>query len=106
MLVSWVVEEDFFSESSRVEVEVNFGSSDSFVSEHLLNCAEVSAAFEEVGCERMPEGVRGDSLFNSGSVGEPTYEDENHLSRESCATSAEKQEVFFSMFNGDIATLG
>ena len=58
MLVSWVVEEDFFSESSRVEVEVNFGSSDSFVSEHLLNCAEVCAAFEEVSGERMAESVR------------------------------------------------
>ena len=42
------------------DVRVQLGRRKVRVSEHLLNAAEVRAAFEEVGRERVPEQVRVD----------------------------------------------
>ena len=45
---SRVVGEDFVAEDGAVEVEVDFGGLDAFVAEHLLDGAQIGAAFEQV----------------------------------------------------------
>ena len=45
---SRVVGEDFVAEDGAVEVEVDFGGLDAFVTEHLLDGAQIGAAFEQV----------------------------------------------------------
>ena len=41
-----------------VDMGVALRSTEARVAEHLLDPAQVGAAFEEMGCERMSQGVR------------------------------------------------
>lgn len=49
--IAGVVGEDFVVEAGAVDVEVDFGGSNAFVSEHLLDGSERSSTFEKVGGE-------------------------------------------------------
>ena len=44
--IAGVVGEDFLAQAGGVDVEVDFGGGYGFMAEHLLDCAEVGAAFE------------------------------------------------------------
>lgn len=46
-----VAAEDFVAQARVVEVEVDFGGGDAFVAQHLLDGAQVGAAFEQGGGE-------------------------------------------------------
>ena len=37
-----------------------------FMPEHFLYGAQIGAAFNQVGCKRMPEGMRANRFLNSG----------------------------------------
>ena len=58
---------------------VYFGCQDAFVSEHLLHLADRGAAFEQMGGERVAEGVRADTFVDSGaSCGLLEYREDHH----------------------------
>jgi hypothetical protein len=45
------------SEELPIQMSIDFGCSDALVSQHFLHGTQVGAAFNEVGCKRMPEAV-------------------------------------------------
>ena len=51
------------------DVGVNLGSADIRMAEERLDRAEVGTVHEEVGRERMAEGMRSDVLSNAGEAG-------------------------------------
>src|SRR6478752_5120798 len=51
-----------------IDVCIDLGRRDVRVAEHLLDGAEVGAAFEEMGGEGVAEGVRGNRLRDAGAV--------------------------------------
>ena len=63
---------DFF-ELGVCYVGVYLGCGDGFVAEHGLDRTDVGAGAEEVGCEGVAEGVRRDSLCDSGGFGGVFY---------------------------------
>lgn len=54
--------DDFASQHIAVDVCVDFGCSNRFVSQHALDGTQVGSAFQQVGCKGMAEGVRADVL--------------------------------------------
>ncbi len=58
-----------FPEAFLIDVGVDLGGGDVGVAEEFLDDAEVGAAFEEVGGERVPQQVRVDVLLDAGEGG-------------------------------------
>ena len=54
-----------------VEVRIDFGGEDAFVSEHLLYLPDTGAPFEQVRGERVPERMRADVFVDAGALGGP-----------------------------------
>lgn len=73
---------DFLSEGVRVDVRVNLGSTDIFVTEHRLNGAQVGSAFQKGRSKRVTERVRGDGFRDSGLQGLAFDHNQNHCSSE------------------------
>ena len=65
-LVAGVVLEDFVAEAGAVDVDVDFGGSDAFVAQHLLDGTQVGSAFEQVGGKTVAQSVRADDLADAG----------------------------------------
>lgn len=55
----------FFSEELAVDVCVDFGGGNLLVSQHFLDGEQIGASFQQMGGERMAEGVRAYILFDS-----------------------------------------
>src|SRR5271166_5226235 len=49
-----------FAQVALGEMRVNLRGGDVAVTEHLLHRAQIGAAFEQMRCETMPQGVRAD----------------------------------------------
>ena len=58
--------EDSLTQVLYVKVGVNLGGSKVFVSEQLLNDAQVGSVLEQVGSKRVPQGVRRDGFCDAG----------------------------------------
>ena len=43
-----------------VKMRINLGGCNRFVSEHVLDCPQIGPAFDEMGCEGVPECMRTD----------------------------------------------
>ena len=54
--------EDVGAEGGGVEVDVDLSGGDGFVAEHLLDGTEIGSTLEQMGGERVAEGVGRDSL--------------------------------------------
>ena len=65
-----MVGKDLFAEVRIVEMEIYLRGGDALVSEHLLYGSQIGSAFEQMCCERMPQGMRRDSLTDAGLLGE------------------------------------
>ena len=62
-----MVRQDGGLPGGRVDVGVDLGGEDGLVAEHFLDDPQVRPAFDEVGGERVAEGVRGDLLVDARS---------------------------------------
>lgn len=60
---------------------VDFSGANAGVTEHLLYGQQIGAAFQKMGSEAMPEGVRTDGLGDTISFCQVFDNQENHLSR-------------------------
>ena len=76
LFISWVERQNFFTQASAVDVDVDFGGGDTFVSEHLLNGAQVGTPFEQVGGKRVAQGVW---AYLFANVGQDWYEIMRHI---------------------------
>lgn len=88
-----MVGEDVVAEGGAVEVDVDLGGGDAFVAEHLLDGAEVCSAFEQVGGERVAQGMGRDCLADSGRGCEVFDYLENAVAGEASATAVEEEDV-------------
>ena len=76
-----------------VEVGVDFGREDALVSEHLLHLPDRSPSFEQMGCERVAEGVGADAFFDSG-IPRSLFEDgEDHDAREAAPAVVQEESI-------------
>ena len=74
------------------DMRVKLGRGEVGVAEHLLNAAQVGAAFEEVGRERVPEQVRVDALgVEAGFLGKPAQDQEDARAGEAAALGVEEE---------------
>src|SRR5438552_19130166 len=74
------------------DMRVKLGRGEVGVAEHLLNAAQVGAAFEEVGRKRVPEQVRVDAArLEAGFLREPAQDEEDAGAREPAALRVEKE---------------
>src|SRR5881394_3687078 len=74
------------------DMRVELGRGEVGVAEHFLDAAQVGAAFEEVGCERVPEQVRVDALgVEAGFLGKPAQDEEDAGAREATALRVEEE---------------
>ena len=55
-----------FAEVFPIQMGVDLGGRNAFVTEHLLDGTKVGAAFDQVGGEGMPESMRRDPLRDPG----------------------------------------
>ena len=60
---------DRVTQMFAVEMGVYFGRQNIFVPQHLLHLADRGAAFEQVGGERVAEGVGTDALGDPSPAG-------------------------------------
>ena len=82
--VARVVEEDFFAQASAVNVDVDFGGGNAFVTEHLLYGTKVGSAFKQVCRKGVSQCVWADFAFDSGEVGKLFYDFENRNATDVC----------------------
>lgn len=59
------VGDDLF-EVVSIDMRVDFGGGDAFVSQHFLNCPKVGSSFYQMRCKRVPEGMRAYVFMDSG----------------------------------------
>ena len=53
----------------RVHMSIDLGRRNIRMAEHRLHRAEISAAFQQMGCERMAQRVRRNFFIDAGSPG-------------------------------------
>ena len=80
--VAWVVVENLFAQGGRVDMRIDFGCSNVFMTEHRLNGAQVGSAFQKGRSKRVTERVRGDGFRDSGLQGLAFDHNQNHCSSE------------------------
>ena len=86
-----MVIQDILHPLLRADVGVNFCGKDAFVSEHLLHNTEVRTIFNQMGCKRMAESVRGDFFGYAGTLCLSLYHGENHHPAELPAPAVEEE---------------
>ena len=75
------------------DVRVHLGRLDAGVAEHLLHAAQVAAALEQVGGERVAQGVRRDVLVDAGVAGVVADELEDGLAGDALAAVVQEEDV-------------
>ena len=64
-----------------VEMGVNLGCEDIFVTQKLLHLADIGSARQQMGGERVAEGVRAYLLVDARTQGRLLYDGEYHHAR-------------------------
>ena len=67
--VSRVVLQDFLPQVALVDVHVNLGCADVFVSEHRLDGSKICSSFQELRGKAVAEGVGADVLLDARLLG-------------------------------------
>src|SRR6476620_6756605 len=58
---SWVSQRVHLLEPARLYPSVSLGRADCCVAKQLLNCPQISTSLEQMGGERVPQGMRRDA---------------------------------------------
>src|SRR6185437_9981976 len=87
-----------FAQVFAVQVGVDLGRGDTLVTEHLLHGAEIGAAFDQVGRERMPEGMGRDTFGNPRLPDKVFQQEEDHHPGEPATPAVEEKDVFVTGF--------
>ena len=66
--VPWMVFNDLTPQHIPVDMGINFGCCDGFVSQHTLYGTQVRASFQQVGGERMTEGMGTYVFMDTGGL--------------------------------------
>ena len=92
--------EDGLSEEFCIDVGINLGGENGFVTEHFLNGTKVGSHFDEVGGKGVAEGV-GTNGFVDACFGGEVFDDvKNHNPAQTGTPAIEKEDVFIFRRNG------
>lgn len=84
------------------DMRVDFGSAHAGMAEHLLYGKQVGTAFQKMGGEAVPEGVRADDLGDTIFLSQVLDNQENHLSGEASSSAVEEYRVGEFGFGRDV----
>ena len=86
--------DDFTTQSASVDMGINLGRTDTFMSQHALNGAEIGASFQQVGGERMAESMWTDILGEPDGFAQHFDDVENHDSGDVLSTFTDEYIIF------------
>ena len=61
-----MISQYLLTQGFAVEMRIDLSGADALVSQHLLDGPQVSPSLQQMGSERVPEGVRTDDLLDAG----------------------------------------
>ena len=97
--VAWVVIENLFAQGGRVDMRIDFGRSNMFMTEHRLNSTQVCPTLQQRRSETMAQGVGRDGLLDTCFFSLSLDHDEYHRAGEVMTTAIEEHKVFLSGFD-------
>lgn len=97
--VAWVVIENLFAQGGRVDMRIDFGRSNVFMTEHRLNGTQVCPTLQQRRSETMAQGVGRNSLLDTCFLSLSLDHDEYHRASEVMTTAIKKHKVFLSGFD-------
>lgn len=104
--VAWVVVENLFAQSGRVDMRIDFGCSNVFMTEHRLNGTQVCPTLQQRRSETMAQGVGRDGLLDACFFSLSLDHDEYHRAGEVMTTAIEEHKVFLSGFDIKVNAVG
>ena len=103
--VARVVVENLFAQSGRVDMRIDFGCSNVFMTEHRLNGTQVCPTLQQRRSETMAQGVGRNGLLNASFLSLSLDHDEYHRASEMMTTAIEEHKVFLSGFDIKVNTI-
>jgi hypothetical protein len=94
-----------FPQELAVDMRIDFGGGNLFMSQHLLDSKQVGSPFQQVGGEGMAERMRAHVLFDTGHFCLLLDDMKNHDPRQSRSSPAQEQDVFESLFHRDMVAV-
>ena len=86
--------DNLLAEHIPVDMGIDFGGPDAFVPQHGLDSTQVGSAFQEVGGERVAEGVGANGLFQADETCQLLYYMEHHDAGDVFSEPAYEHKVF------------
>lgn len=97
--VTWVVVENLFAQGGCVDMRIDFGCSNVFMTEHRLNGTQVCPTLQQRRSETMAQGVGRNGLLDACFFSLSLDHDEYHRASEVMTTAIEEHKVFLSGFD-------
>ena len=97
--VAWVVVENLFAQGGCVDMRIDFGCSNVFMTEHRLNGTQVCPTLQQCRSETMAQGVGRNGLLDASFLSLSLDHDEYHRASEMMTTAIEEHKVFLSGFD-------
>ena len=104
--VAWVVVENLFAQSGRVDMRIDFGCSNVLMTEHRLNGTQVCPTLQQRRSETMAQGVGRNGLLDACFLSLSLDHDEYHRACEVMTTAIEEHKVFLSGFDIKVNAVG
>ena len=103
--VAWVVVENLFAQGGCVDMRIDFGCSNVFMTEHRLNGTQGCPTLQQRRSETMAQGVGRNGLLNASFLSLSLDHDEYHRASEMMTTAIEEHKVFLSGFDIKVNTI-
>ena len=103
--VARVVVENLFAQGGCVDMRIDFGCSNVFMTEHRLNGTQVCPTLQQRRSETMAQGVGRNGLLDASFLSLSLDHDEYHRASEMMTTAIEKHKVFLSGFDIKVNTV-
>ena len=97
--VAWVVVENLFAQGGCVDMRIDFGCSNVFMTEHRLNGTQVCPTLQQRRSKTMAQGVGRDGFLDASFLSLSLDHDEYHRTGEMMTTAIEEHKVFLSGFD-------
>ena len=88
-----MVGEDLVAQAGAVNVDIDFGSGDALMTQHLLDGSQVGSALEQMGGKAVAQRVWADDLAHPSEFTQLFDDMENHLPGEHRASTVQEQDI-------------
>ena len=104
--VAWVVIENLFAQGGCVDMRIDFGCSNVFMTEHRLNGTQVCPTLQQRRSETMAQGVGRNGFLDACFLSLSLDHDEYHRASEVMTTAIKEHKVFLSGFDIKVNAVG